>query len=48
MRFLWLSLLIIPSGADRMAAQGISFSNVPRINPRSSYNRVIGENPSGL
>jgi len=48
MRFLWLSLLIIASGADRMAAQGISFSNVPRINPRSSYNRVIGENPSGL
>ncbi len=34
--------------AGRCCAQTISFSNVPRINQRGGYNRVIGEHADGL
>lgn len=34
--------------AGNIAAQTLSFSNVPRINQRGGYNRVIGENTEGI
>jgi len=42
------TLAVICLKVFAVSAQTISFSNVPRINPRSSYNRVIGENPNGV